>query len=159
MQENLSKYSFDFNINKVIVNKPNNVKAIDITPMSCKGVAIKKIRMMLAIPIIFKIVAHCLEGIFLDILIKKIPYPTDWNAIPMIAQILPGFSEPFIAFGSNKLLIKFFDKSKPIEFEFSNEPPGYSNIAITRNITDDIKHIKTEYFLIICLLLWLKISY
>ena len=120
----MSKYSFDFKINIVIVKKPINVKTIDITPMSCKGVAIKKISIMLAIPINFKIVAHFLWGIFLDIFIKKIPYPTDWNAMPIIAQILPGFSEPFIAIGANKLLMKFFDKSKPIEFELSNDPPG-----------------------------------
>lgn len=97
---------------------------IDSTPTSCRGGAIKKISSMLATPINFKIVAHCLEGIFFDILIKKIPYPTDWNAIPIIAQILPGFSEPFIAFGANKLLMKFFDQSNPIEFLSGNEPPG-----------------------------------
>ena len=56
-----------------MVNKPINVKMIDITPTSCRGVAIKKINIMLAIPIYFKILAHCPEEIFFDILIKKIP--------------------------------------------------------------------------------------
>ena len=107
-----------------MVNKPINVKIIDITPRSCKGVAIKKINIMLVTPINFKILAPCLEDIFFDILIKKIPYPTEWNAIPISAQIQPGFSEPLIAFVANKLLRKFFDQSNPIEFLSSNEPPG-----------------------------------
>ncbi len=63
----------DLLINTVIVNRPTNVKMIDITPRSCKGVAIKKISIMLAAPINFKILADCLEEIFFDILIKKIP--------------------------------------------------------------------------------------
>jgi len=46
---------------------------IDITPRSCKGVAIKKINMMLVTPINFKTLAHCLKDIFFDILIKKSP--------------------------------------------------------------------------------------
>ena len=107
-----------------MVNKPINVKMIDITPKSCKGVAIKKINNMLVAPINFKILADFMEGIFFDIWIKKIPYPTEWNAIPISAQIQPGFSEPFIAFVANKLLKKFVDQSNPIEFLSSNEPPG-----------------------------------
>jgi hypothetical protein len=42
----------------------------------------------------------------------------------MIAQNLDGFSEPFIALDANKLLIKFFDQSNPVEFLSSKEPPG-----------------------------------
>ena len=57
----------------VIINKPSNVKMIDIVPRSCKGVAIKKIKNRLAAPINFKTLAHCLKGIFFDILIKKMP--------------------------------------------------------------------------------------
>lgn len=79
---------------------------------------------MLIAPINFKMRVHSFKEIFLDIFIKKIPYPTDWNAIPMIAQILPGFSEPFIAFAANKLLMKFFDQLNPKEFLSNNEPPG-----------------------------------
>jgi predicted MPP superfamily phosphohydrolase len=92
--------------------------------MSCKDVAIKKLNTMLAAPIYFKIIAACFAGIFFDILIKKIPKPTEWKAIPMIAQILDVFSEPFIAFAANKLLIKFFDQSNPVDFLSNKEPPG-----------------------------------
>ncbi len=46
---------------------------IDIVPRSCKGVAIKKINTMSVAPINFKILAHGIEDIFFDILIKKIP--------------------------------------------------------------------------------------
>jgi hypothetical protein len=56
-----------------MVNKPSNVKMIDIVPRSCRGVAIKKINIMLVTPINFKILADFMEGIFFDILIKKIP--------------------------------------------------------------------------------------
>ena len=108
----------------VIVNKPSNVKTMDIVPMSCKGVAIKKIKIILMTPINFKIFAHSFEEILLAIFIKKAPYPIDWNAIPIIAQILPGFSEPFIAFVANKWLKKFPDQSNPMEFLSNNEPPG-----------------------------------
>jgi hypothetical protein len=69
-----------------------------------------------------------------------------------MAQIMPGFSEPFIAYGSNKLLMKFFDQPNPMEFLSGNEPPGYSNAAINKNITEVIRQIKTAYFLIICLI-------
>jgi hypothetical protein len=126
---------------------------MDSVPTSCKGVAIKKINSRLAAPINFKTVADCPEGIFFDIFIKKTPYPTEWNAIPIIAQILPEFFEPLIAFGANKLLRKFFDQPNPIEFLSGNEPPGYSNAAITSNITEVTRHIKTAYFLIICFLI------
>ena len=73
MQANLSACRFDFRINIVMVNSPNNVRMIDSTPRSCKGVAIKKISIMFVTPIIFKIVAHGFEAIFFDILMKKIP--------------------------------------------------------------------------------------
>ena len=73
MQANLSACRFDFRINIVMVNSPNNVRMIDITPRSCKGVAIKKISIMFDTPIIFKIVAQGFEAIFFDILMKKIP--------------------------------------------------------------------------------------
>lgn len=56
-----------------MANIPSSVKMIDIVPMSCKGVAIKKINNMLVAPINFKILAHCLDGIYFEILIKKIP--------------------------------------------------------------------------------------
>jgi len=73
MQANLSACRFDFRINIVMVNSPNNVRMIDSTPRSCKGVAIKKISIMFDTPIIFKIVAQGFEAIFFDILMKKIP--------------------------------------------------------------------------------------
>jgi len=73
MQANLSAFRFDFRINIVMVNSPNNVRMIDSTPRSCKGVAIKKISIMFDTPIIFKIVAQGFEAIFFDILMKKIP--------------------------------------------------------------------------------------
>jgi hypothetical protein len=95
-----------------------------VTIKSCNGVTVKKLNRMLAAPIYFKTLEACLEGIFFDELIKKIPKPTEWIAIPMSAQILEGFSEPFIPFAANKLLIKFFDQSNPVEFLSSNEPPG-----------------------------------
>ena len=107
-----------------MVNKPIKVKMIDIVPRSCKGVAIKKINRILVTPMYFKIFAPCLARIFFDIWIKNIPYPTEWNAIPISAQILPVFSKPFIVFAANKLLRKFFDQSKPMEFSSSKEPPG-----------------------------------
>ncbi len=79
---------------------------------------------MLAAPMYFKTLEACLKGIFFDVLIKKTPKPTEWKAIPMSTQILEGFSEPFIAFAANKLLIKFFDQSNPVESLSINEPPG-----------------------------------
>jgi hypothetical protein len=50
MQQNLRKCSLDLKIKTVIENKPINVKMIDSTPKSCKGVAIKKINTMLLAP-------------------------------------------------------------------------------------------------------------
>lgn len=73
MQQNLSNKSFDLRTNKVIINRPNNVKTIEIVPRSWKGVAIKKIKKMLANPINFKIIDQTLKEIFFDIFIKKTP--------------------------------------------------------------------------------------
>ena len=46
--------------------------------------------------------------------------------------------------------MKFFVHLKPIALLSNNEPPGYSEAAISIKITEMIKHIKTEYFLVIC---------
>lgn len=75
-------------------------------------------------PTYFKTLEACLDGIFFDMFIKKSPKPTEWKTTPVSAQILEGFSEPFIAFAANKLLIKFFVQSNPVEFLSNKEPPG-----------------------------------
>jgi hypothetical protein len=92
--------------------------------MSCNDVEIRKLKKMLARPVYLRTFAECLWGIFFDILIKKIPKATEWKNMPMSAHTLEGFTIPFIAFSANKLHIKFFDQSKPVEFLSGNEPPG-----------------------------------
>lgn len=95
-----------------------------VTIRSCKGVAIRKVKTMLAIPTDFKTNSVCLWGILRAVCIKKIPYPIEWNTIPINAQILDGLSEPFRALGKNKLLKKFFDQVNPTEFLSRIDPPG-----------------------------------
>ncbi len=63
-------------------------------------------------------------GIFFENLMKNIAKLTPRKIIPLSAQILDGLSEPFIALAANKLLMKFFDHSKPTEFLSNSEPPG-----------------------------------
>ena len=68
--------------------------------------------------------------------------------IPVMAQILAGFSAPLIDVFKNKLLKKFFDQSNPMEFLFRIEPPGYNNVATTKKNKEITIPIKTEYLLI-----------
>ena len=95
-----------------------------VTIVSCKGVAIRKVKSILAMPIDVKTNAVCLCGILREVWIKKSPYPIELKTIARSAQILEGFSMPLRAFAKNKLLKKFFDQSKPTAFLSRIEPPG-----------------------------------
>ena len=117
-----------------------------VTIKSCKGVTIKKLNSMFPAPRYFITFAAFFCGIFFEKLIKNIAKLMERKIIPASAHILDGLSEPFTAFDANKLLIKFFVQSNPIEFFSNNEPPGYTVAAISNNETEIITPNKTEYF-------------
>src|SRR6476620_2097156 len=101
----------------------NNVPDI-LTIISCNGVTIKKVNRVPPAPRYFIIAAAFFAGIFFENLMKNIAKLRESRIIPPSAQILDGLSAPFNAFAEKKLLIKFFDQSKPTEFLSNIEPPG-----------------------------------
>ncbi|MES2381793.1 MAG: hypothetical protein V4538_12175 [Bacteroidota bacterium] len=86
-----------------------------ITIILCNGVAIKKVNNMPAAPKYLTTLAAFCIGIFFEKSIKNRAKLMDRKIIPTVAQGRDALSEPFIAFASNRLLIKFSDQLKPIE--------------------------------------------
>jgi len=102
---------------------------------------------MPAMPKYFMTLAAPLAGIFFENAIKNTAKLAERKIIPASAQILEGLCDPFTAFAPNRLLMKFFDQSKPMEFLSDKEPPGYTIVAINSSDIETIIPRRTEYFL------------